>query len=168
MPVEYGVPNTTEENTGNWAITGSPIELWDAVNEDNAGTDYITATGNNKSCRFGLTLLRDPEVHTNHNLKIVAMKWSAATRLTVDIYQGGVFLFHVGVIGFLEPYYTWQTIFDLALPQASVALITDYSALEVRIATNNFNPTNKGSVTYIELAIPGAPSQRVGVVIIIP
>ncbi|MBA7642704.1 hypothetical protein ES703_50409 [subsurface metagenome] len=147
-------PSSLVSSTG-WTPVGAAT-LEEATDEviPNDATDYAEVLGNGQAWQTKLSTALDPGVDTGHTLKLRVSGGNSGPprRYRLDLYQGAGMIKHIGVIEFPAAY-TWAT-HSYPLAAVDVAKITDYSDVRVVIISDNFNPTNKCWVTWIELQLP--------------
>lgn len=130
--------------------------LWEAIDEVTPDdTDYARVTGNLKWWRFRFSPGTDNGIHTGHILRWRMRRLSVAIRMTVDLWQDDAHLFGLGAHLFLGPPNVFY-LHTLTLTVFQAAMITNYETLGLHLQSSNFNPTNRGDVSWVELELPGA------------
>lgn len=153
---QYLRPDSTVSG-GTWRLNGaSPMHACiDEVVPDDAVT-YLKAYDIDQPCSgtVGLSSAFDPGIHTGHVVR-VRMKKDAGSghRLQVTLQQVGVGVISTWLLEFNSAP-DWTT-FSTTINPVNVANITDYSALQLVLACQNWS-SDQGSVTWAEMEIPDA------------
>lgn len=151
---QYAYPNADIENPGAW--TTEP--LWKKMDEEPFDDDdFVTSpkSATDKSFTLGLSGVTDPEVHTDHIVRIRAYAKVTGT-VKYELMQGAVVIKDSGEIalttGFAE--------YNMTLSEAEAANITDYAALRVRATAVTTQKNQYQYVSWIRFECPDAAAQE--------
>lgn len=153
-------PISTVVSSANWLPIGGPATLWECVNDVVADdTTYAWVkepTGApSEIWRFRLGPGTDHGIHTGHIVRWRMRRHAIAIRLNIRFFQDGVLIADLGTRAFLGPPNDFYD-HSITLTGVQAALITDYTLLELQMASNNFNVGNHGDISWVELELPGA------------
>lgn len=153
-------PNSTINN-GGWSVIGASTHheaVDDEVRDDDSS--YVKCVEGTTVMKLGLSALQEPTVKLDHIVTIWAKAIGSGKGESLDgwLYQG------VTLIG--KPYskksigridYSYGIRGYLSVNE--IALITDYSALEVHFAYKVIGAGEEIRITLIELEVPDAASE---------
>lgn len=145
---QYARPDS-DITVGGW--TTEP--LYASVDESSANdTDYIARQGADGTCVLGLSSVSDPNVHTDHVLRVRSRKIGAGVinSLTATLYCGAT-----SIASTACSLTTSFVTTELTLSEAQAQAITDYADLRVQLASDWVSGSLTGAyVSWVELEVP--------------
>lgn len=166
---QYAYPTSDIDNSGAW--TTEP--LWEKVDEEPYDdVDYVSSpkSASGKSFTLGLSAVIDPQVHTNHIIRVRA-KVGVSGIFRYELLQGVALIKDSGEIALGTSFAEH----NMTLSEAEAESISDYSALRVRVTAVTTQKNQYQRVSWIRPEVPdvgvvqkgavdsGAGSDSVGV-----
>jgi len=148
---QYGRPNSDIENPGGW----SAEPLWEKLDEEPFDDlDYIESPKSASGASFTLALspLIDPEIHSDHTIRIRA-KVGVAGIFRYEWMQGDVVIKDSGEVALG----TGTNEHNMLLSEAEAESISDYGAFRVRVTAVTTQKNQRQNVSWIRVDVPDVP-----------
>lgn len=156
--IQTGTP-TGDVSTGSWDDETPGGALYDSIDEASADGDttYIVDAATNTTAEVSFSSLTDPGVDTGHEIHIWirSIGSKGPEKLDVALYQSTTLIEEFANQSNNSATYAEKT---LALSEANVANITDYSDLRIRMTGDSIGSGEEMRVTKAELQIPDVAS----------
>ncbi|MBA7465175.1 hypothetical protein ES707_00337 [subsurface metagenome] len=152
--MQYARPVSDIENPGGWATA----PLWEKLDEEPFDdADYIespkSATG--ASFTIGLSGVIDPEVHTDHIIRI-RVKTGVSGTFRYELMQGAVVIKDSGDVVLS----TVETEYNMMLSEAEAGNISDYEALSLRGTAVATQKNQRQNVSWIRVDVPNVAGEE--------